>query len=104
MMELRGYQRSALIRMAHDLDPAVYVGKAGLAEGVFRALDDALERNELVKVRFVAWKDEREDLARELAERLGALLVAVIGHVAVFYREASDPERRRVIIPYREEG
>lgn len=104
MMELRGYQRSALIRMAHDLEPAVYVGKAGLSEGVIRELDGALEREELVKLRFVSWKEERRELASELAERLGALLVAVIGNVAIFYREASDPERRRVIIPYREEG
>jgi len=93
---LTSKQRARLSSLANGLDPVVHLGKAGAAEGVSDALDRALADHELIKLRFVDFKGERKELARELAERVGAELVRVIGHVAILYRQQPDPAKRSI--------
>ncbi|PKL24251.1 MAG: ribosome assembly RNA-binding protein YhbY [Spirochaetae bacterium HGW-Spirochaetae-3] len=93
---LTSKQRAALSGLANDLNPVVFLGKAGAADGVYEALDKALTDHELVKLRFVDFKGERKELARALAEKAGADLVRVIGHVAIMYRQSPDPEKRSI--------
>lgn len=93
---LTSKQRARLSSLANGLDPVVHLGKAGPAEGVSEALDRALADHELIKLRFVDFKGERKELARELAEKAGAELVRVIGHVAIMYRQAVDPAKRAI--------
>ncbi len=68
------------------MDARVHVGKAGLSEGLIAAMEEALARAELVKVRFDAFKDEKIALSEELAVRTQSALIARVGHVAVFFR------------------
>lgn len=95
---LTSKQRARLSSLAHDLKPVVHLGKAGAVAGVYEALDKALADHELIKLRFVDFKGERDEIARELAEKAGADLVRVIGHVAIIYRPNPDPEKRVVVI------
>ena len=44
-------QRSFLKSLAHNIDPAVYIGKAGVTENVVKEIDMCLEARELVKVK-----------------------------------------------------
>ena len=98
-MELKGYQRKYLSSLAQKLDPAVMVGKQGGSAQVEAALDEALSRLELVKIRFVAEKDHCEEICRDLEKRTSSTLVRVIGNTGVFYREAEDPDKRIIRIP-----
>jgi len=93
---LTSKQRAQLSSLANELNPVVFLGKAGAAEGVHEALDKALTDHELIKLRFVDFKGERKDLAVQLAEKAGAELVRVIGHVAIMYRQSPDPEKRTI--------
>jgi len=73
---------------AHDLDVTVWVGKAGL-EAVVDELDDQLRERELVKVKFLRAArggTDTDELAADLAERVGAEVVDVRGHTGVFHR------------------
>ena len=63
-MELKGYQRGYLTRKAHGLQPVVHIGKLGLSDEVVAAVDKALEDHELIKVKFVNFKEERDELAQ----------------------------------------
>ena len=101
-MELAGYQRRALRAAAHDLSPIGQVGKEGLTANVLRSVREALDAHELIKVRFVDQKEQRRELAAELAEAVEAGLAGVIGHVAILYRPHPDPDRRRVHLPVRD--
>lgn len=101
-MELAGYQRRALRAAAHDLSPIAQVGKEGLTANVLRSIREALDAHELIKVRFVDQKEQRRELAAELAEAVEAGLAGVIGHVAILYRPHPDPDRRRVHLPVRD--
>jgi RNA-binding protein len=87
---LSGAEKRALKSRAQKLEATVRVGQAGLSEPMVASMEDALDRQELVKVRFVGLKDERRTLAPELAQKTSSVLVQTVGNVAVYFR----PNRR----------
>jgi RNA-binding protein len=96
---LTGGDRRHLRRLAHALDPVVQIGAAGVTPGVLAALDRALADHELVKVRIARERDERGRIAGEIAEQTRSAVAGLVGHVAVLYRAAAEPERRRIALP-----
>ena len=48
---ITGKQRSYLRRLAQELDPVVYIGKADMTENVLKEMDDLLKSRELIKVK-----------------------------------------------------
>ncbi len=87
---------SKLKSFAQKLEPILALGKAGATDAFIKSLDEALGQHELVKIKFAAFKDERKTLAPQLAEKTNSHLVWIVGHVAVFYRQQPDAEKRRV--------
>lgn len=92
-------QKKHLRGLSHKLKPIVRIGKNGLTDRVLASLDEALESHELVKVKMAADRVERRRLAQEIDARLESTEVGAIGHVAVFFRPARDPEKRRLRLP-----
>jgi RNA-binding protein len=95
-LDLTSAQRKRLRGLAHDLHPLVHVGKDGLSEAALSQIDRELALHELIKVRFLAEKDEKRSHAHEIEGRLHCGLAGIVGHVAVFYRPHSDPKKRRI--------
>lgn len=89
---------SKLKGLAQRLEPVLALGKAGATDGFIKSLDEALAQHELVKIKFAAFKDERKTIAPQLAEKTGSHLIWIVGHVAVFYRQQPDPEKRKVVV------
>ena len=87
---LTSAQRRKLKAIAQRLDASIKIGKNGLTDGFLKEVDDALKRDELVKVRFVEFKEEKKELAPKIAEQTQSHLVTRVGHVAVYYREKPD--------------
>ncbi|MFH1809046.1 MAG: ribosome assembly RNA-binding protein YhbY [Pseudomonadota bacterium] len=104
MSQLKGFQKTYLRGLAHSLKPVVQIGQRGLAEGTVEEISQALERHELIKVKFNAVKDKelKLGLAAEIAQATACDLVGVIGHVSIFYRRQPDPEKRQIRVPLRE--
>ena len=96
---LTSRQRSRLRSLAHSLEPAVLVGRAGVTDAVVREVDDALEARELIKVRLSGDREERAADAAAIAERSSAELAGQIGRIAILYRRNPDPARRKVDLP-----
>jgi RNA-binding protein len=84
--------------LAQRLEPILALGKSGASDAFIQSLADALAQHELVKIKFAAFKDERKTLAPQLADKTGSHLVWIVGHVAVFYRQQSDPAKRKVAV------
>lgn len=99
MAKLTNPQRKYLRGLAHPLEPVVRAGKQGLTEGVLREVDLALDSHELIKIQVPAPREEKEEAARRIEEKLGAELVGLVGHVLTLYRRQSDPEKRRIELP-----
>lgn len=86
-MSLTGKQRADLRGEAHHLDVLVHVGHQGLTETVIGALDDALRTKELVKVQLSKNADVKaKDVAGDLAARVQAEVIQVIGRTVTLYR------------------
>jgi RNA-binding protein len=99
MSGLTSRQRSHLRSLAHGLDPAVLVGRAGVTDAVVREVEDALEARELIKVRLAGERDERAAAAEAIAARTGAEVAGRIGRIAILFRRNADPARRKVDLP-----
>ena len=72
------------------------IGKEGLSPGFIAALDGALQQHELVKVKFDDFKEQKKELAPQLAEKSGSHLVTRVGNVVVLYRKKPLVEAERV--------
>lgn len=96
MIELTSKQRKNLERLAHDLQPVVIVGGAGVTDGVISMVDNSLAAHELIKVKFNEYKDEIRDLTTELCEKTDATLVRIIGFTVILFREAEEEEDRKI--------
>jgi len=99
MIELNSSQRKYLRKVGHHLDPLIIVGKQGVTDMLVRAVSEALEHHELVKIRFNEFKDEKRELVDELVRRTGSQVAGMIGHVALLYKEQPDEEKRKIIFP-----
>jgi RNA-binding protein len=83
-------QRSKLKAIAANLEPIGQVGKEGIGENMLKSFSDCLEARELIKITILENADgDPKQLGRELAERLNAECVIVIGRKAVLYRKSS---------------
>ena len=98
MIELTSKQRKNLEKLAHDLQPVVIVGGAGVTDGVISMVDNSLAAHELIKVKFNEYKDEIRDLTTELCEKTDATLVRIIGFTVILFREAEEEEDRKIKI------
>ena len=96
---LAGYQRAWLRKSAHSLKPVVSIGHGGISDSVEKSIIEALVHHELIKVKFYDLKEERQEACDHISKASGALLIGIIGNIAIFYREAAKPEDRKYHIP-----
>ncbi len=101
MKELRGSQRKYLRGLAHDIKPSAFVGQKGLTDALVNEINEALDASELIKVKFVDYKEKtvKTALAQEIETSTASHLAGLIGHVAIYYREHKNPEKRVIRIP-----
>lgn len=95
MIELNSKQRKMLEKAAHDMQPVVIVGGAGVTEGVVQMIDNSLAAHELIKVKFNEYKDEKQELTEEISNQLDATVVRIIGNVAILFRQAEKEDDRK---------
>lgn len=87
LMPLTNARLRELKARAQLMKPTIKIGHDGLSVAFISALDDLLKRHDLVKVKFSDFKEQKKELAPQLAEKTGSELVMRVGNVAVLYRE-----------------
>lgn len=97
--KLMGSDRRYLRSIAHHLQPLVHIGKTGVTANVLAEIDQALEHHELIKVRFLDFKQEKKTLSQIIAADTRSEMVGMVGHISMFYRQSADPERRHISMP-----
>ena len=96
--ELSERQKKHLRGLAHDLQPIVRLGNAGLTDAVVRETARALDDHELIKVKAPGGdRAARDALMSGLAQRSGSALVQRIGNVGVLYRPRA--QLPKILIP-----
>ena len=86
-MELTSKRRAELKTKAHELDPVAHIGKYGVTPESLAHIDKALADHELIKVKFLGFKEQRIILSEEIAGATSSKVIDVIGNVAILYRE-----------------
>jgi RNA-binding protein len=80
--------------MAQRMDASVHVGKQGFSPAFVKSVSEELHRHELVKVRFGEFKEQKKQMAPELARLTESELIMRVGNVAVYFRRNADPARQ----------
>ena len=88
-------QRSKLRSLAHHIKPSVYIGKSGLAEGVYESIGRSLDAHELIKVKFNESKECKGELIDSLEDKLSASIVGSIGNTVIIYKQNEDNDKRK---------
>lgn len=101
MFKLSGSQRKHLRSMAHHYKPVVMIGKNGVTPALIEAVKHALEEHELIKIKFIDFKDERNELTDNILKETDAAIIGRIGNTAILYKQNPDPEKRIVPLPNR---
>ncbi len=86
-MDLTSRQRAYLRSLSGKIEPIFQIGKSSLTPAISEAVNDALEKRELVKISVLknCFDDPRE-LADTVAGRTHSTVVQVIGKKFVLYR------------------
>lgn len=98
---LTGQERKYLRGLAHSLKPVVLIGQKGTSPSVSKALEQALLKHELVKVKFIEGKTKDQKIRKIsiLEKDTGATMVGMIGHIAIFYRPNPEADKRKITLP-----
>ena len=82
-------QRAYLKGLAMTMDPIFQIGKASLTPEIITALDEALEKRELIKVSVLKnCIDDPREIAAVIGERTRSEVIKVIGKKMIFFRQA----------------
>ncbi len=97
-MKLTGKQKRYLRSLGNPLNPVVRLGKDGLDEGVVGAVNEALERHELIKVKLeLGGSEDRFEAANFLAEQTKSEVAQVMGGTILLYRK--HPKEPKISLP-----
>ena len=99
MQELKGSEKKYLRGLAHGLSPIVFIGKQGLSDTVITDIKRALNDHELIKIKFIDYKDKKKEILSKIEEITESCCAGNIGNVAVLYLGQDDPEKRKIKLP-----
>ena len=88
-------QRAYLKGLAMNLDPIFQIGKNSMTPEVTKAIQEALDARELIKISVLKNRaDDPRALAEVIAERTRSQVVQVIGKKIVLYKEGKDKHKK----------
>ena len=101
MKPLTSSQRKHLRGLAHALKPVVFVGKKGAVPSLMKAVSEALETHELIKIKFVENREKeiKNKLLDQICAHTGCEVAGHIGHTGILFRPCSDPKKRKISVP-----
>ena len=92
-------QRAYLKSLAMTMDPIFQIGKASLTPENTKAIAEALEARELIKISVLQnCMDDPKELAQMVAERTKSQVVQVIGKKIVLYKEGKE-NKKKIMLP-----
>ncbi len=95
---LNSRQRAQLRGIANSMETIFQVGKSGVNENIIKQTDDALEARELIKLRVLeTCPTTARETAEEIAQKVNADVVQVIGSRFILYRESKDNKQIRLV-------
>ncbi len=88
---LTSKQRAYLRSLANPIETIIMVGKGGMSDQIIKQSKDAIKARELIKGKVLETADlTPREAAEEIAEKINAEVVQVIGTKFVLYKRNND--------------
>jgi RNA-binding protein len=98
LVPLTGKHKSFLRSLAHKLKPVVQIGHQGVTDGVLAALEVALDRHELIKVKVAGDAEvDASEIGPQIEKATKSQVAQIIGHTLVIYRRRA--ENPKIVLP-----
>lgn len=95
---LNSRQRAQLRGMANDTESILQIGKMGISENTVKQAEDVLEARELVKISVLETSPlSSREAADELALKVKADVVQVIGRKFILYRQSRENKTIKLV-------
>ncbi len=93
-------QRAFLRGLGNALDCVVQIGKDGITDNVVESIYLLLEARELIKIKILKTCDlSQQEAANEIASRLDADIVQVIGNTIILYKKSTKKDFKHIQLP-----
>ena len=97
-MKINAKKKQLLKGLAHNTKPSIIIGKDGLTSGTLHSIAQALESKELIKIKFNAFKDKKNELAKNIEIETKSLIISKIGNIFIYFRQNTDIEKRKYFL------
>lgn len=88
-------QRKYLRAKAHHIKPQILIGKNEINKGVLNSIDESLNSNELIKVKFHEGKiDEKRKSI--IVDNLKCEIAGCIGKTMILFRQNKDKDKQKI--------
>jgi RNA-binding protein len=93
-MNLTSKEKRNLKAMANRLKPEVWIGKAGLSEGILETSRNSLQTKELLKVKVLDnCEIGKQEIAQQLSLNLEADVLQILGNIILLYKKLPGKDR-----------
>ena len=87
-----------LKKIAHHIKPFINIGKEGVTDGVVHSIQEKIEKDELIKIKFSQNKEDKFFLSREIIKETNSIEISLIGNTLILYKKSKNPQNRRIKI------
>ena len=78
--------------IGHQLRPVITVGNKGLTERLMQELERALTDHELIKIKIIGDREERDEISSKILYQTGASCIQSVGGMVLIMRPAAKPK------------
>jgi RNA-binding protein len=97
-MKISSKDKQKLKSLAHSIKPSVIIGKEGISKNTLNSINNVFENKELIKIKFISFKDEKDSIAKDIEGFCNATLVGLIGNIIILFKQNPDIDKRKIVI------